>query len=100
MPSTEQMPPRVNKLGEDRVEIQDTLGESSVIDLKTAKQRLENLQREKNNFASQEMWQKQINVTKETIALLGGDEGGEEGEEKSAIAKIIGKVKEMLRGKK
>lgn len=100
MPGTEQMPPRVNKLGEDRVEIQDTLGESSVIDLKTAKQRLENLQREKNNFVSQEMWQKQINVTKETIALLGGDEGDEEGEEKSAIAKIIGKVKEMLRGKK
>ncbi len=99
MPSFEQMPIRVNKLGEDKVEIQEMPGESRVLDLATAKQRLDNLQREKNNFTNPEMWQKQINATKEAIVLLGGNQDGGEGEGKSAVAKIVKKAGEMLRGK-
>lgn len=93
MPSSEHLPLRVDKVGEDEVKIQEGLGESIVIDLKTAKQRLENLKKKKSDFASEEMWRKQVAVTREAIALLGG-------EDKSTIAKIAGKVKEMLRGKK
>ncbi len=77
------MPTRVNKLGEDKIEIQEMPGESSVLDLATAKQRLESLQREKNNFVNPEMWQKQTNATKKAIAPLEGDNDDGEGERTS-----------------
>ena len=100
MPSTEQIPERVFKVGENKVEIQGGLmGDSVTLSLKDANQRLENLHKQKGNFASQEAWQKQIDVTKEAIAMLGGVDTSKKVKSESKIANFFKKVTGIFKGK-
>lgn len=72
MPGTEQLFERVSKIGDDKVRIEEGLGEKYVLGLKDAKARLKNLKKQQNNFASPEIWQRKIDVTKKAIAMLKG----------------------------
>lgn len=72
MPGTEQLFEKVSKIGDDKVQIEEGLGEKYVLGLKDAKVRLKNLKKQKNNFASQEIWQRKIDVTEKAIAMLKG----------------------------
>jgi len=99
MLNSEQIPLAVSELGEGRVEIEEGLGEKIILDLASAKQRLENLQNQKDNFANQASWQKQITAAEKAIAMLEGADGNKEGRGKSTMLNIVNKVRELFRGK-
>lgn len=96
MPSTEQMPLGVNKIGEDRVEIQEGLGETTILDLKTAKLRLENIKQQKDAFTNQELWQKQIDASKRAVALLEQADSNKKETVGSKIGNVFKKVRAGL----
>ena len=99
MPSPELFPKRVFEHGDDRVEIENGLGETIILDLASAQQRLKNLQNEKNNFANKKVWNNQINATKKAIAFLERAESNKGAGREPKITEMIRKVKKKLRGK-
>jgi len=99
MLDSEQIPLGFTKLREDQVEIEEGLGEKSVLNLASAKQRLENLQNQRSSFASQQSWKKQIDVTERAIAILEGADGDKERKGRSTIANFFNKVIELFKGK-
>jgi hypothetical protein len=84
------MPLRVNKRGEDRVEIEGGLGETSVVDLEIAKQRLENLKNQKNSFVDQNSWRARVDAAERAVALL---DQADRDKKKSGGLKMINVIK-------
>ena len=96
MLNMEQMPLGVSKLGEDRVEIEEGLGETSVLGLETAKLRLENLRKQEDTFTDPRAWQARVDAAERAVALLEQADNNKKENGKLKIADIVKRAAAML----
>jgi hypothetical protein len=96
MPSIEQISLGVKKLGENRVEIEEGLGQRAVLDLNSAKLRLENLRKQEDTFADPRAWRARVDATERAVALLEQADGNKKVNGKLKITDVVKRAAAML----